>query len=80
MNDTYPYKFKLKEAAGLSYPKLVIGKDAMKLEATKGEMPVAFTAQSAGKHTIAGQLSFAVCKAEQCQPEKRELALEIDVK
>ncbi|HEY4157061.1 MAG TPA: hypothetical protein VGM29_03150, partial [Polyangiaceae bacterium] len=80
VNDKYPYKFKLKESPGLTFPNLVIAKDAVKLEAMKAEIPVAFTPQGAGKKVVAGQLSFSVCTADKCQIEKRELALDIDVK
>ncbi|HEY2406386.1 MAG TPA: hypothetical protein VGI10_10305 [Polyangiaceae bacterium] len=80
VNDKYPYKFKLKEAPGLSFPNLVIAKDAVKLEAMKAEIPVAFTPQGAGKKVVAGQLSFSVCTVDKCQIEKRDLALDIDVK
>jgi hypothetical protein len=80
VNDKYPYKFKLKEAPGLSFPNLVIAKDAIKIEPMKASIPVAFTPQGAGKKTVAGQLSFSVCTADKCQIEKRDLSLDIDVK
>jgi len=80
VNQNYPYKFKLKEAPGLKFANLVIAKDAVKLEAARATVPVAFTPETAGKHTLAGQLSFSVCTDEKCLIEKRELALEIDAK
>jgi len=80
VNEKYPYKFKLKEAPGLKFPNLVVAKDAVKLEPTRATVPVAFTPESAGKHTVAGQLSFSVCTEDKCMIEKRELALEIDAK
>src|SRR6185436_16109836 len=51
VNDKYPYKFKIKEAPGLSFPNLVVAKDAIKIEPMKAEIPVAFTPQGAGKKT-----------------------------
>jgi hypothetical protein len=79
VNDKYPYKFKLKEAPGLRFANLVIGKESVKLEPMRATVPVAFT-PDAGKHTLAGQLSFSVCTADQCMIEKRDLALEIEAK
>ena len=80
VNDKYPYKFKLKEAPGLKFANLVVAKDLVKLEPARATVPVAFTPESAGKHTIAGQLSFSVCTEDKCMIEKRELALDIDAK
>ena len=80
VNDKYPYKFKIKEAPGLKFTNLVVAKDLVKLEPARATVPVAFTPESAGKHTVAGQLSFSVCTVDKCMIEKRELALEIEAK
>lgn len=80
VNDKYPYKFKIKEAPGLKFANLVVAKDAVKLEPARATVPVAFTPESAGKHTVAGQLSFSVCTDDKCMIEKRDLALEIESK
>jgi len=80
VNQNYPYKFKLKETPGVKYANLVVAKDQVKLEPARATLPVAFTPESAGKHTVAGQLSFSVCTDDKCMIEKRELALEIDAK
>jgi len=80
VNEKYPYKFKLKEAPGLKFANLVVAKESVKLEPTRATVPVAFTPESAGKHTVAGQLSFSVCTEDKCMIEKRDLALEIDAK
>ncbi|HEY1533007.1 MAG TPA: hypothetical protein VGF76_03285, partial [Polyangiaceae bacterium] len=79
VNDKYPYKFKLKEAPGLSFASMIVTKDAVKFEPARATVPVAFT-PSAGKHTLSGQLSFSVCTADKCMIEKRDLALEIEAK
>ncbi len=79
VNQQYPYKFKLKESPGVTYPNMVVGKDAVKLEPARATVPVAFTAD-AGKHTVTGQLSFSVCTDDKCVIEKRDLALEIVAK
>jgi hypothetical protein len=80
VNQNYPYKFKLKEAPGLKFANLVVAKDAVKLEPARATVPVAFTPETAGKHTLAGQLSFSVCTDDKCMIEKRQLALDIDAK
>ncbi len=80
VNDKYPYKFKIKEAPGLKFANLVVAKDSVKLEPARATVPVAFTPESAGKHTLAGQLSFSVCTDDKCMIEKRDLALDIDAK
>jgi hypothetical protein len=80
VNQNYPYKFKLKEAPGLKFASPVVGKDAVKLEPARATLPVAFTPETAGKHTLAGQLSFSVCTDDKCMIEKRELSLDIDAK
>ncbi len=79
VNDKYPYKFKVKEGAGVKFPGPVI-KDGVKLEKTRAVLPVPFTPESTGKKQIAGRFDFSVCTPERCLIEKRELALAIDVK
>lgn len=79
-NDKYPYKFKLNEAPGLKFANLVVDKDAVKVEKTRATLSVAFTPESAGKHTVSGKLFFSVCNDDQCLVEKRDLALDIDSK
>lgn len=80
VNDKYPYKFKPKEQAGLSFPSPVVGKDNVKLETARATMTVPFTVQSAGKHTLAGQFSFSVCTDDKCLIEKRDLSLVLEAK
>ena len=79
VNQQYPYKFKLKESPGVSYPNMVVSKEAVKLEPARATLPVTFTPE-AGKHTVSGQLSFSVCTDDKCVIEKRDLALEIEAK
>lgn len=80
VNDKYPYKFKLKEAPGLTFPAPVVGKDSAVLEKASVTMAVPFSATSAGKHTLAGQFFLSVCTDEKCLIEKRDLALELTAK
>jgi hypothetical protein len=79
VNEKYPIKLKLKETPGVKYENLVIGKDAVKLETMKAVMPVSFTADAAGKRTVAGQFAFSVCTEDKCLMEKRDLALDVTV-
>jgi hypothetical protein len=79
-NKEYPYKFKGKDAEGVKFTAPVVTKDAAKLEAQRLTMPVSFTAEKAGKATVAGQFAFSVCTEETCLIEKRDLSLTVDVK
>ncbi|HET9933033.1 MAG TPA: hypothetical protein VFQ35_20160 [Polyangiaceae bacterium] len=80
VNDKYPYKFKLKDAAGLTFANPVVGKDNVKLETQRATMTVPFTVKDPGKHTLAGQFSFSVCTEDKCLMEKRDLALSLEAK
>jgi hypothetical protein len=80
VNDQYPIKFKVKEGAGVKYAAAVVGKDKATVEKMKATLPVAFVPESAGQHTVAGQLLFSVCTDENCLMEKRDLSLTVDVK
>jgi hypothetical protein len=80
MSQDYPYKLKLNESPGLKFPKPVVEKDQVKLEAMSAVVPVGFTVEGAGKHTVSGKLFFGICKEDQCKPVNHELALDIDVK
>jgi hypothetical protein len=79
-NKEYPYKFKPKEGEGVKFPAPVVGKEVAKLETQRLTMPVTFSAEKAGKATVAGQFAFSVCTEETCLIEKRDLSLTIDVK
>jgi hypothetical protein len=80
VNDKYPYKFKLKDEAGLKFAAAVVGKDAVALEKMRATMSVPFTAETAGAHTVAGQFSFSLCTDDKCLIEKRDLALRVEAK
>lgn len=80
VNDKYPYKFKLADADGVTYPDKVVSKDHIKLEHKKATMTVAFTPAGAGKKKISGVFHFSVCTEDKCMIEKRDLALDVDVK
>lgn len=79
VNDKYPFKLKLEDADGVSYPDKVVKKDSVKLEAKRAVMTVKFTPASKGKKHVAGQFSFSICTDERCLIEKRDLALDVTV-
>lgn len=79
-NDKYPYKFKLGASPGVAYPDKIVGKDKAKIEQMKVTMPVVFTAEEPGKKKIAGVFHFSVCTDDKCLIEKRQLAVDVDVK
>jgi hypothetical protein len=79
-NKEYPYKFKGRDGEGVKFSAPVVGKDAAKLETQRLTMPVTFSAEKAGKATVAGQFAFSVCTEETCLIEKRDLSLSVDVK
>ncbi len=80
VNDEYPYKFKLEPNAGLEYAQDVVKKDAVKLEKKRATMTVSLTPKTAGKQRLAGKFYFSICTDEKCLIEKRDLALDIEVK
>jgi hypothetical protein len=78
-NAEYPHKFKLNAApAGLSYPEDVVR--GMQVTAERGVLRIPVQAQAAGPVTVSGTLSFSVCTEERCLVEKRDLALNLEVK
>lgn len=79
INDKYPYKFKHKPSAGLSYPALVVGSEQIELQPKRATLPIEFTPQKPGRHSLAGQFVFSVCTEEKCLIERRDLAIAIDI-
>jgi hypothetical protein len=77
-NPEYPHKFKLNPApAGLTYPEETVR--GMKVTPERSVLAIPVNAQSAGKPTISGTLSFSVCTEERCMVEKRDLSVALDV-
>jgi hypothetical protein len=79
-NDKYPYKFKVADSPGLTFADKIVTKDKAKLEHMKVTMPVAFTPDDSGKRKISGLFQFSVCSEDKCLIERRNLALDVDVK
>ncbi|MEY4547516.1 MAG: hypothetical protein RL685_3711 [Pseudomonadota bacterium] len=77
-NAEYPHKFKLSSAPpGLAYPEETVRGAKITPERTVLSIPA--NAQTSGKPTVAGTLSFSVCTEERCLVEKRELSVALDV-
>jgi len=79
-NDKYPYKFKLADSPGVTFADKIVTKDKAKVEHMKVTMPVAFTPDDSGKRKISGLFQFSVCSEDKCLIERRNLAVDVDVK
>ena len=55
-------------------------KDAIKLEEAGADFDVTFTPSEPGQKTFTGELKFAVCSANSCDPKKQALNFTVDVK
>ena len=77
MNKEYPTSLVLSTVpAGVIVDKMKqTMKDAAKWEEAGGEFDVAYTAAEAGKKTVSGEIKFAVCSANTCDPEEVERQL-----
>ncbi len=82
INDKYPLKFKVGEPPlpGVSYSKPIVKREDGAFGEKEGTLPVAFTVAKAGKTKVTGTFSFSVCSASQCQMEKVDLEVDVDVK
>lgn len=80
INEQYPYKLKLQESPGIKFAALVVGKDRAQMGKKQLTMPVTFTPDKPGKYKLSGQFSFSICTDDKCLIEKRDLALDVDVK
>jgi hypothetical protein len=77
-NAEYPHKFTLAPAAGVTYPAPIA--KGMQVTPAEGVLAVPIVAGPAGQATIKGNLAFSVCTEERCLVEKRELALDVDIR
>ncbi len=81
MNKEYPTSLNVSAPLGVTVdkPKQTM-KDATKWEEQGGEFDVAYTAAKPGKQVVTGEIKFAVCSANSCDPKKSAVSFEIDVK
>lgn len=82
MNKEYPTSLVLSSVpAGVTVDKMKwTMKDAAKWTEQEGEFDIAYTAAEPGKKTVTGEIKFAVCSANTCDPKKSNVSFEIDVK
>ncbi|MET0412341.1 MAG: hypothetical protein ABW217_13650 [Polyangiaceae bacterium] len=78
VNADYPHKITLDPGAGVTYPAPVA--KGMQVTPAQGVLPVPVVAGPAGQATVKGKLAFSVCTEERCLIEKRELALDLDIR
>jgi hypothetical protein len=82
VNKDYPASVTLTDVpAGIQVEKpKQTAKDAVKLAEGGAEFDISYTAANPGKQTLVGELKFAVCSANSCDPKKEKLNLTLDVK
>jgi hypothetical protein len=76
-NMEYPYKLKLEPNPALALRGDAITKEAFQISAEGTKLQVPFTATKAGQYVVTGQLSFSVCKDDQCLVERQALSVAI---
>lgn len=81
MNKEYPTSVTVAPPAGvtLEKPKLT-AKDAAKFEEAGADFDVVFTAADAGAKAFTGEIKFAVCSANSCDPKREKLSFTVEVK
>lgn len=81
INQEYPIEISLKGDDDMSFPKANLARaDAAQFDEKKARFDVPFTAKAAGDHKLMANVKFAVCTAENCVPDERDLALAVAVK
>lgn len=76
-NDQYPYKFTLTPPSGLTVTETVL--KSMNVGTHRSTLSIPFTPNSAGTHTLSGELSFSVCTEDKCLIEKQAVSIPIEV-
>ena len=81
INQEYPIEIGLTGDADTTFPKPTLARaDAAQFDEKKATFDVPFTAKAAGDHKLMANVKFAVCTAENCVPDERNLALAVAVK
>ena len=78
MNKEFPAAAKVMAPAGVTVDKDKV--PPSKVEEAGMDFEVGYTANEAGKKTFTGELKFAVCSANSCDPKKEALNFTVDVK
>lgn len=89
INDDYPYKLKVDDAAGLEFlgadaaGKNVFSKaasDWRKKDEKSGVMTIAFRAADKGSKVVGGTFKLSVCSAQNCQLEQQHVQAAVAVR
>ncbi len=78
VNKEYPTSVTVVAPAGVSVEKPK--QPPTKLEEAGADFEVVYTPSEAGKKVFTGELKFAVCSANSCDPKKQPLNFTVDVK
>jgi hypothetical protein len=81
MNLEYPTKLKVTAPEGVATPKAVLEvADVAKLDEGELAFDVKLTAAKAGTYKVDGEIKFAVCTPDTCDPKKQTVAFELVAK
>jgi hypothetical protein len=81
INQEYPIEIALTGDADTVFPKASLARaDAAHFDEKSARFDVPFTAKAPGDHKLLANVKFAVCTAENCVPDERDLALAVAVK
>jgi hypothetical protein len=81
INQEYPIEIGLSSDVDTSFPKPNLARaDAAEFGEKKARFDVPFTSKVKGDHKISANVKFAVCTAENCVPDERNLSLALAVK
>lgn len=81
VNKDYPLALTLTAPAGVTLDKSKLtAKDAAKLAESEAQLDIAYTAAKPGKQMVTGEIKFAVCSANTCDPKKSTVSFQIDVR
>jgi len=79
INQDYPFQVSLTADAATQFAKADLARsDAAEFAENSARFEVPFTPGTAGDHKLSANVKFAVCTAENCIPDERELALLIN--
>jgi hypothetical protein len=81
INQEYPVEITLTGDTATSFPKASLARsDAAQFDEKKARFEVPFTPSATGDHKLLANVKFAVCTAENCVPDERDLSLAVAVK
>lgn len=80
MNEEFPTSLKLSPMQGVTYAKAQLSKADAAMSKSECRFDVVLTGAEAGKKTVTGNLSFAVCTETTCDPQKATVTIDLTVK